>query len=78
MQRLTKIESNLRELRVKYVTSTGETHETQEDDSDMDIAVEDLHLTEDHEHEEFVYKLPTGRALNSNMTQFKTTGFLAK
>ena len=52
LQRLTKIESNLRELRVKYVTSTGETHETQEDDSDMDIAVEDLHLTEDHEHED--------------------------
>lgn len=57
LQRLTKIESNLRELRMKYVVSTGgaDFEDDLEDESDMDIPVEELHLTKEHRHEEFVY-----------------------
>ena len=44
----------MRDLRLKYVISCGETVED-EDESDFEIAIEDLFLTEAHAHEEFVW-----------------------
>ena len=57
LQRLTKIESNLRELRMKYVVSTGgaDFEDDLEDESDLEIPVNELHLVQEHRHEEFVY-----------------------
>ena len=50
MQRLTKIEANLRELRMKYVIASSHDGSIDEDgtgdlDSDLEIAVEDLFFT---------------------------------
>ena len=57
LQRLTKIESNLRELRMKYVVSTGgaDFEDDLEDESDLEIPVNELHLVQEYRHEEFVY-----------------------
>ena len=55
LTRLTKIEANLRELRMKYVVSTGgDAHQEELDDlsdDDIEIPVDDLHLTSEHKHE---------------------------
>ncbi len=67
LERLTKIEANLRDLRLKYVVSCGETVED-EDESDFEIAIEDLFLTEAHAHEEFVWTEESGREPFSGQT----------
>ena len=60
LERLTKIEANLRDLRLKYVVSCGETVEG-DDESDFEIAIEDLFFTEAHSHEQFVFTEESGR-----------------
>ena len=48
-------------------------------DSDIEIPVEDLHLTSEHKHEDFVYTAQ-GQTFVPNMgsKQFKSTGNIAK
>jgi len=55
LKRLTKIEANLRELKLKYVEK-GLSRETVEEEveNDFGIAVEDLYLIQEHNHENFV------------------------
>lgn len=45
LMRLTKIEANLRELRLIYVAGAGESPDDADPDSDMEIGLEDLWYT---------------------------------
>ena len=83
MQRLTKIEANLRELRMKYVIATSHDRSMDEDggddlESEMEIAVEDLFFTQQHHHETFVHSLKAGFTEDYVTTKFKSTGIMAK
>ena len=62
---------------MKYVTQTGQPFEEDDEDSDLDIALEDLFLTEEHSHIDFVFehgkaKIPTAAK------NFKSTGVAAR
>ena len=83
MQRLTKIEANLRELRLKYVIATSHDRSIEDDgagsvESDLEIAVEDLFFTQQHHHENFVHSLKAGFTEDYVATKFKSTGIMAK
>ena len=83
MQRLTKIEANLRELRMKYVIATSHDRSIDDDgagdiESDEEIAVEDLFFTQQHQHETFVHGLKAGFTEDYVATKFKSTGIMAK
>ena len=81
LKRLTKIEANLKELRLKYVVEKGPTTEAKEEgeaEESWGIAVEDLFFTKEHDHENFVFKGSALDIVRSTTTQFKSTGVIAK
>ena len=81
LQRLTKIEANLRELRVKYVGAQAgsvDGVDMNDPESDMEIAIEDLFYTQQHKHEEFVFAEGMNTAPKFTLTKFKTTAEMAK
>ena len=77
LQRLQKIEANLRELHMKYVAQTGEHLEDDPYEEELEIAVEDLFFTSERDHEDFVFdQAPAYIPKPQNI--FKTTGVIAK
>ena len=80
LQRLTKIEANLRELRMKYVVSTGGDGGDimNEPDSDIEIPVNDLHLISEHKHEEYVFDQGATFVPGIGSDLFKSTSHMAK
>lgn len=77
LERLAKIDANLRDLRLKYVVSSGQTVE-EDEESDVEIAIEDLYFTQEHQHEEFVYTEESSNLPLNVQTQFKTTAEKAR
>ena len=83
MKRLTKIEANLRELRLKYASknSAQGTQQMQQDgDMDLDdfnIKIEDLFFSKEADPESYVHQ-HRSQAYPTTHTVFKTTAQLAK
>jgi len=77
LDRLTKIEANLRELRLKYVASAGEAP-SEDVDSDLEIPMEELIYTKEHSHEAFVFTEGLSTLPQPMATKFKSTADKAK
>ena len=81
LKRLTKIEANLKELRLKYVVEKGpstDAKEEEEAEESWGIAVEDIFFTKKHDHEILVFKESALDIVKSTTSQFKSTGAIAK
>ena len=68
---------------MKYVIATSQDRSIDDDgaadlESDLEIAVEDLFFTQQHDHENFVHSLKPGFTAVDVTTKFKSTGIIAK